>query len=110
MYGNMTLGELIDWLKEQDPELVVKDGFGSPHSDRGSYAELAFSPKKEAKIGDMLSFAKSALGATFKGWKGGDFKMDEFTSVYIGEYGDCGEEITSIHFKYWLLTGRKNKK
>lgn len=107
MYGNMNLGELIDWLEKQDQELIVKDGFSSPHSDRGSYDELAFTPKPEAKIADMLKYAKSADGATFTGWKGGDFKMDRSTSVYIGEYGICGDEITQKHFKYWLLSGRK---
>ena len=101
----MTLSKLIEWLEQQDQDLVVKDGFGSPHSDRGDYSELAFDPLEEAKIGDMLQHAKSALGATFTGWKGGEFTMHEYTSVYIGEYGESGEEITSIHFKYWLLTG-----
>ena len=105
MYGNMTLGKLIEWLEQQDPELLVKDGFSTPHSDRGSYDELAFTPEPEAKIGDMLKHAKSALGETFTGWKGGEFEMGEYTSVYIGHYGECGEEITSIHFKYWLGTG-----
>jgi len=105
MMGNMTLGKLIEWLEKQDQELVVKDGFSTPHSDRGSYDELAFTPEKEARIGDMLEHAKSALGATFTGWKGGEYTMQEYTSVYIGDYGECGEEITSVHFRYWLATG-----
>ena len=54
----------------------------------------------------MLKHAKSALGATFPGWKGGEYTMNEHTPVYIGKYGECGEEITSIHFKYWLTTGK----
>ena len=107
MYGNMNLGELIDWLEKQDQELIVKDGFSSPHSDRGSYDELAFTPEPEAKISDMLINAKSADGRTFEGWKGGDFTMSRSTPVYIGRYGECGEEITQTHFKYWLLSGRK---
>lgn len=107
MMAQMTLKKLIAWLEAQDQELIVKDGFGSPHSDRGDYSELAFAPKQEAKIKDMLAYAKSAVGATFTGWKGGEYKMGLYVSVYIGEYGECGEEITNIHFKYWLLTGRK---
>jgi hypothetical protein len=107
MYANMTLGALIDWLEHQDQDLIIKDGFGSPHSDRGSYDELAFDPMPEAKISDMLKYAKKSLGSYFQGWKGGDFKMEEYTSVYIGEYGECGDAITPTHFKYWLLTGRK---
>lgn len=108
MYANMNLGELIKWLEKQNPELIVKDGFSSPHSDRGDYSELAFTPQKESKIGDMLRFAKSALGSTYTGWKGGKFEMQDYTSVYIGEFGSCGEEITSTHFKYWLLTAKKS--
>ncbi len=106
MYGNMTLGKLIAWLEKQDAKLVVKDGFGFPHSDRGDYAELAFSPLPTAKIGNMLKHAKSAVNATFTGWKGGEFKMIGCTSVYIGKDGECGEEITNTHFKYWLLTAK----
>jgi hypothetical protein len=108
MYNNTTLGDLIDWLEKQDPDTVVEDGFGSPHSDRGSYDELAFDPEPEARLGDMLKHALSADGATFQGWKGGDFKMGRHTSVYIGEYGMCGDPITPTHFKYWLLTGRRD--
>lgn len=107
MYANMTLGDLIDWLKQQDARLVVKDGFGSPHSDRGSYDELAFDPLPEASLGDMLKHAESAVGETFTGYKGGQFEMGLHTSVYIGAYGDCGHEITPIHFKYWLLTAKQ---
>lgn len=107
MYNHTTLKDLITWLEQQDPDLIVKDGFGSPHSDRGSYEELAFKPLPEARIGDMLKYAKGAVGATFTGWKGGEFTMDLHTPVYIGEYGDCGDAITPIHFKYWLLTAKK---
>lgn len=107
MTGIMTLGTLIKWLEQQDQNLVVKDGFSTPHSDRGSYDDLAFKPERKSRISNMLKHAKSALGATFEGYKGGDFTMNEHTSVYIGKWGSCGEEITSTHFKYWLLTGEK---
>ncbi len=104
MMNNTRLGMLIEWLESQDGEMVVKDGFSSPHSDRGSYDELAFTPKAEAKIADMLAHARSALGETFEGWKGGEFTMNEHTPVYIGEFGNCGEPITPTHFKYWPLS------
>ena len=103
---NMTLGKLIEWLSKQDPNLIVADGFGKPHSDRGDYSELAFDPAPQATLGEMLRHAKSALERTFTGWKGGEFTMHEWTPVLIGEHGDCGEAITEIHFKYWLLTAR----
>jgi len=103
MMGRMTLGALIEWLEGQDQDMIVRDGFSSAHSDRGDYSELAFTPKEETTIKDMLAHARGALGATFQGWKGGDFTMEEYTSVYLGNYGESGEEITSFAFKYWLL-------
>ena len=108
MLGNMVLGALIEWLEMQDSYAIISDGFGSPHSDRGSYDELAFDPAGQTTFGEMLNHARSAQGATFTGWKGGEYEMGDFTSVYIGAYGSCGEEITETHFKYWLLTAEKN--
>ena len=103
----MCLKELIEWLEQQDQSATVKDGFGSPHSDRGNYENLAFNPVEETTFGAMLKHAKSAMGATFIGWKGGEFTMDEYTYCHIGENGVCGEEITSAHLKLWLLTAAK---
>ena len=100
----MYLFELIDWLENQDHALTVPDGFGRPHCDRGSYCDLAFDPVSEATIGDMLDHARSAMGETYTGWKGGDYTMDKWTDVLIGIHGECGESITTTHFKYWLLT------
>jgi len=101
----MDLGTLIKWLEIQHPDLVVKNGFSTPHSDRGDYYNVAFTPEASAKLGDMLSHAKSAIGASFTGWKGGEYRMEEYTPCYIGRYGECGEEITSYTLRYWLVTG-----
>lgn len=147
----MRLEMLIEWLEKQDPKMVVKDGFSTPHSDRGSYdglnieghdltrvfdistavyhhnypvssqgiafnasgtsllivqySGLAFRPEAEAKIEDMLEHAKAALGATFARHDGSEFQVRGDTPVCIGGHGECGEEITPTHFKYWLLTG-----
>ena len=65
----MHLKELIEWLEKQDPKATVKDGFGSPHSDRGYYEDLGFDPVEETTFGEMLAHAKSAMGATFTGWR-----------------------------------------
>lgn len=100
--ANKNLGELIEWLKKQPKSKIVNNGFSSPHTDRGSYEELAFHPEEESKISDMLKHAKSAINKYFPGWKGGSFKkMNKYTDVLIGEYGHCGENITETHFKYW---------
>lgn len=100
----MKLKNLIEWLRQQDKNAVVTDGFGSPHSDRGSYIDLAFNPVEKTTFGEMLKHAEKAVGATFEGWKGGKYTMDEYTDCHIGEYGECGEEITTAHLKLWLLT------
>ncbi|MDY6970148.1 MAG: hypothetical protein SVR08_16050 [Spirochaetota bacterium] len=31
--------------------------------------------------------------------------MTKYSQVKIGKYGELWEEITTIHFKYWRLTG-----
>ncbi len=100
----MYLKQLIEWLEKQDPEAVVKDGFGSPHSDRGHYENLGFNPVEETTFGAMLENARSALGATFEGYKGGDYTMHEYTDCFIGRYSECGESVTSAHMQLWHLT------
>ena len=103
----MYLKNLIEWLEQQDQNADVIDGFGSPHSDRGYYEKLAFKPVPVTTFGQMLTHAKSALGRTFSGYKGGEYLMDEFSECCIGEYGMSGEDITPIHLKYWLLTSQR---
>jgi hypothetical protein len=109
MNGKMTLGELIEWLKQQDQDLIVKDGFSTPHSYRGYYEELAFTHEPEAKIADMLKYANEAMNKTFGGWKdvNGEYKMTKITPVHIANRGELGEYITTTSFKHWLLTGHK---
>lgn len=106
----MYLAELIAWLEQQDKEAVVKDGFGSPHTDRGDYHDLAFDPAETTTFGEMLEKARISVGATFMGWKGGDFTMSGYSTVKIGEFGVTGEHITSAHLKLWLLTAEKPAK
>src|SRR3990167_10281820 len=93
--GNMTLGELIKRLEMEPPKKVIRSGFGSPHSYRGFYEDLAFVPMQEGiSVEVILKMAKDALGKTFQGYKGGDFKMDENTDVWLAEYGGLGEALT----------------
>lgn len=98
----MNLGRLIEILEVENPDKVIKDGFHKPHSHRWDYRELAFEPKQNARIGDMLKCAKDSLGQSFQGYKGGDFHMDEYTTVCIANYGSCGEEIPEMLLKLLL--------
>lgn len=97
------LKELIDWLAEQNPELTVPFGFGEPASYRGYYEDVAFEPKANVTFGEMLGHAKGALGATFNGYKGGEFTMNEYTDVWIASWGRSeGDKIGPTIKKLWL--------
>lgn len=88
-----TLGQLIETLKELPQDKIAADGIGRPHSYRGYYDELAFEPVQNVSVADMLAAAKDALGATYRGYKGGTYKMGEWTPVWLAHYGECGEQL-----------------
>ena len=97
-----TLGELIAALEREDPSQVVPVGFKNPHSYRGYYHDLAFEPALNVTVGEMLEAARSALGQTFEGYKGGEFTMTESTDVWIACYGSHGETIGPVLLSYML--------
>jgi hypothetical protein len=84
----LNLGEIIAALEAEDPARVLPVGFTNPHSFRGIYADLAFEPAKNVTIGDMLAAARSAVGTTYQGWKGGDFHMDDRSDCWISYEGE----------------------
>ncbi len=102
----MRLGKLIEALEAADPEHVAPLGFGAPMSFRGYYEDVAFEPAKNVTVASMLKNAKDALGATFKGYKGGEFKMHEYTDCWICEYGTSymADKIGATLIAY--ITGR----
>lgn len=101
----MTLQDLTTWLETQNLDLIVPHGFGRPMSYRGYYDQLAFEPVEDARLGDMLQYARNALGATYTGYKGGDYTMDEFTDCWIAEYGTSqGDLIGPTLLKLWEAT------
>lgn len=72
--SHLALGDVVGRL-EEDPGRVVPVGFGGPHCYRGDYTEVTFEIRGNVTIGSMLAAARSALGAAFKGWSGGEHKM-----------------------------------
>lgn len=101
----MGLQELIDALAAADQTYIAPLGFGSPHSYRGYYFDLAFEPAENVTVASMLTHAKSALGATFTGYKGGEYTMGEYTDCYIAGYGESGgDRIGPVLIAY--LTGK----
>lgn len=99
----VNLGNLIEALAAADPTRPVRWGFGRPMSYRGVYAELAFSPEENTTVGAMLMHARSALGQTFTGYKGGEFTMRSGVDCHIAEYGESGgDRIGPTLLRYWL--------
>jgi len=83
----MVLGELISELKKHNAKKVVPFGFGKPNSYRGFYEDVAFEPAENVTVGSMLKYAKEAKGKTYHGYKGGEYKTNEYTDCWIAEYG-----------------------
>lgn len=45
---------------------------------------------KEPTIQELLTELKSAIGKEYTGWKGGEFRMDENTPVWVANSGNSG--------------------
>lgn len=89
--NHIELGGIIARLEQEDPDRVLPIGFGNPHSYRGYYSDLAFEPVRDISVGEMLTAARSALGTTFEGYKGGDNLMTESTECWISMHGESGD-------------------
>lgn len=90
----MELQRLIRALEAEDPAKPVPLGFARPHSYRGYYDQLAFEPEANTTVGAMLAAAKSALGATYEGWKGGEgYTMAGHTLCWVSNEGDNSGDL-----------------
>jgi len=98
----MTLRRLIELLEQAPQERVVRNGFDCPHSYRGYYDQLAFEPAQNVTIASMTKHAKESLGKTFAGYKGGEYKMGEYTDVWLAEYGCTGDMMGELLIKYMI--------
>lgn len=93
----LTLGGLIARLSEADPELPVRFDNGSNPGEfdsyRGYYSDLMIQPGAICTVADLLARAKAAVGETFEGYKGGDFRMGNDTPLWCSTYGCTGPAI-----------------
>ncbi|GAB7044878.1 hypothetical protein [Catenuloplanes indicus] len=101
----MFLEDLITALAAEDRNKPVKHGFGSPHSYRGFYEQLAFEPIENTTVGAMLDAACEALDATYEGYKGGTYRMDSLTECWLAEYGSTGEQLGPTLLRGMLADG-----
>lgn len=101
-----TVSELIEVLEQEDPALVVPNGFSSPHSYRGFYERLAVEPASNVTVGEMLADLRGAIGTTYEGYKGGEYEMGEWSDVHLAEYGTCGEELGVRLLRYMIAEAK----
>lgn len=104
--SGIVLGSLIEKLRAEGEDAFVAPALGSPHSYRGYYSELCLeivgSSMPAAQLAEML---EQCLDATFEGYKGGDFTMNQYTDVWIGEYGTSYGDLIGPTL-YEFLLGR----
>jgi hypothetical protein len=99
----MNLTTLIKKLEALPKNKIIQHGFGAPYSYRGIYEEVAFEPRNNTTVGEMLTYAEEAKGSTYQGWKGGSFTMDGLSSCNIAIEGECsdGDAISPTLMRYW---------
>jgi hypothetical protein len=100
-FGPMTLGELIDVLEEiaakpRGGERTVYFDWcqmrpGQFESYRGFYDHLALGIHADRYmiVGGMLAACKGAVGRVYMGWKGGEYRMDKDTPVWVANPGEA---------------------
>jgi len=86
---HLTLGKLVAALVDMPDDLPIVPAVGDLSSYRGYYSDLAVEPGGDWTTGDLLKEANAAIGQTFEGYKGGDFKMHERTPLWLSAYGIC---------------------
>lgn len=91
--GPMPLGEIIDALDGIADDTFVQFDFGGFEptgidSYRGYYSDLALGFDREGmKVGALRAELQDADGGTFEGYKGGEYRMDRSTPVWVANYG-----------------------
>lgn len=97
LFGTTTLGALTEALEKRKPDECVRFDFCSltPHklmSYRGFYDHLALTWQSglDSTVERLVKMLREADGATFQGYKGGDFVMGKQSPIWVAQYGDSG--------------------
>jgi hypothetical protein len=108
----IALGDLIALLEARPQDQGVSFDFcglvpTSVDSYRGYYDHLAmgWSADGAPKVADLLGRLREALGAVFTGYKGGEFRMDADTPMWVANYGrsDSTAIIGISECDYWAF-------
>ena len=91
---HLTLGKAIELLAAMPTDMPVEFSDGTtPHavaSYRGYYEDLAVSNCEGVRsVRDLLDVLRPALGATFTGYKGGKYVVEQDTPLWQAEPGDA---------------------
>jgi hypothetical protein len=96
----MNLGELIELLKPlRKDAIVLVDGPcrltpGGLESYRGYYEDLAIGVNVDSlapTVAEFLAELEAAVGKTFHGYKGGEYRMSLRTRVWFSNHGECSD-------------------
>lgn len=93
---HLTLGEMVKFLSDKRRNLPIKFDTGvfpgRLGSYRGYYSDLAIAPSSDPlTIEGFLPSALAAIGAEFTGYKGGEFRMNSDTPLWLSDYGICSD-------------------
>jgi len=107
-----TLEELtnaIDQHLREHGDKLMPWGLTDPKSYRGYYDELAFTKSDgPMQLSQAQANVLEADGATYQGWKGGQYTMGKHTNVHIADHGQWpGDTLSSLLVEMWLATGEE---
>ncbi len=101
---HLTLGGAIEQLAKFPNRYVVTfdETNLSPHEEmsyRGYYSDLAFTEIDEPKTVEAFAHQLgAALDQEYTGYKGGEFRMNASTPLWVSEYGDASDiALMSMH-------------
>lgn len=99
--GGMTLGELIKALEKCEPKKPVYLDLlnlrpTTVDSYRGFYECLSLGYRADGPVptvAEVLAMLCEAVSKTYEGYKGGTYRMDDETEVYIGNRGETTNRV-----------------
>lgn len=110
LHSGLRLGDLIDGLRAARQDASVEFDFGGlkpkgVDSYRGYYSDLALSwDSVGLDVARLLKVLEAADGEVFTGYKGGDYRMDRSTPVWVANYGQChGVAVVRVDNQDWRV-------
>lgn len=97
----MTIGDLLDALSFLNDNVYILNINLKEHgSDRGDYCDFFVGHYEKGDhytVGEFKEFLRNrVIGREFHGYKGGEFLMDENSTIRLGWYGDSGDHLDGI--------------